>query len=117
MPCQPQLTEKHQREAGDAPLSGQIPITWHSEYSTTLDPSRVLSQEVVLRPPENTRSDSVDIGGIEKMLIANFDKDRKLVCCDSRSYHVSGLELPIDMGSAFIFIKEKVSLWMYKEGK
>ena len=72
---------------------------------------------MVLRAPKNTRSDSVDIGGIEKILIANFDKDGKLVCYDSRSHHVSGLELPIDTGSAFIFIKEKVSLWMYKEGK
>jgi hypothetical protein len=27
MPCRPQLTEKHQREAGDISLSGQIPTT------------------------------------------------------------------------------------------
>ena len=69
MPCQPlQLTEKQQREAGDASLSEQIPMTsgilniqphWIQAVSC---PKKWFSGHRKI-----TRSDSVDIGGIEKM--------------------------------------------------
>ena len=65
------------------PLGIDIHDLRHSEYSTICEPSLVLSEEIFLRAPENTRSGSVGIGGIEKMLTASFDKDGKPVCCDS----------------------------------
>ena len=60
----------------------------HSKISIVSSPSCILSHDIVRRPPENTRSGSALMAGIDKMLIASCDNlGQRCRCWESSHQH------------------------------
>ncbi|PVH93320.1 hypothetical protein DM02DRAFT_229689 [Periconia macrospinosa] len=68
----------------------RIQLFKHSPFSIVDAPRSIRSHEIVRRPPENVRSGSADMAGIERISLAIFDSRGKRSCCSSRSHQVRG---------------------------
>jgi hypothetical protein len=62
----------------------------YSIFSIFSFPSCILSHEIVRRTPENIRSDSAFIAGIDRISIASCDSFGQRFLCDFESYQESG---------------------------
>jgi hypothetical protein len=74
----------------------RIQLFKYSIFSIFLSPTCILSHEIVRRAPENIRSDSAFIAGIDRISIVSCDGFGQRFLCDFESHQESG-ELSISI--------------------